>query len=239
MRILLFIIVYIVLQSCNSNWQEEVKEQVTKMEAEYAETQRTGDFEKQSSLHSDDYSYVDVSGKRVTKDEVDFRRDDDMMTSIGLVTTEQEVIPLSPELAISRGKQEGLSIYYGGIPRVEPTRYMAIWRKEKGGWKILADQITPITNREISKPIIRNPQNLNQLEGQFELNTTPSLIVQLKVLKDTLRLIIPGKLDNGLKFLPTFDNTFFSKERPWEIKFHTIDSITLNSWGQLSKGKRI
>jgi hypothetical protein len=59
---------------------------------------------------------IDVSGKKDTKNEVFFRRNNDMMTSTGLKTTEQEVIPLIPELAISRGKQEGLSKYYGGIP---------------------------------------------------------------------------------------------------------------------------
>ncbi len=122
MRILIATSLFLLFSSCNSNWEKEVVEEVSEMEVIYAETQRTGDFEEQGSLHSDDYSYIDISGKKVTKDEVDFRRDDDMMTSIGLVTTEQEVIPLSPKLAISRGKQEGLSIYYGGIPRIEPIR---------------------------------------------------------------------------------------------------------------------
>lgn len=165
-------------------------------------------------MHSDDYSYIDVSGKKVVKEEVDFRRNDDLMTSVGLETTEQEVIPLSPELAISRGKQEGLSIYYGGIPRVEPTRYMAVWRKENGHWKILAGQVTPILNRELKRPIIDNPQDINQFEGEFKLSTTPELIIQIKVLDDTLRLIIPKKLKDGMKFSSTCDETFFSKERP-------------------------
>ena len=236
---LLAIILCILLCGCNSNWEDKVISEVSKMEEIYAETQRTGDFEKQASLHSDDYSYVDVSGKKVTKDEVDFRRNDDLMTSTGLITSEQEVIPLSPELAISRGKQEGLSIYYGGIPRVEPTRYMAIWRKENGNWKILADQITPIINRKIDKPITANPEDYSQFEGRFKLSTTPEMIVHLEFRNDTLRFIIPEKLDKGLKFLPTFNNSFFSKERPWELTFHTNDSITLNSWGQLSAGIRI
>ena len=238
-KILIAITVCTLFISCNSNWKENVMDEVANMEIEYAETQRTGDYEKQGSLHSDDYSYIDVSGKRVTKDQVDFRRDDDMMISVGLETTEQEVIPLSPELAISRGRQEGLSIYYGGIPRVEPTRYMAIWRKEKGGWKILADQVTPIINREINKPVIQNLLDLTPFAGTFRLNTSPPIVVELKVLNDTLRLIVPGKLDEGLKFLPTYNNTFFSKQRPWEIIYHTNDSLTLNSWGQLSYGMRI
>ena len=239
MKVSIPIIAYFLVSGCTSNWEKNVTEEVLKMEAIYAETQRTGDFEKQGSLHSNDYSYIDVSGKKVTKDEVDFRRDDDMMTSVGLITTEQDIIPLSPDLAISRGKQEGLSIYYGGIPRVEPTRYMAVWRKEKEGWKILVDQVTPIINREISRTIIEKPENFKDFEGQFQLNTSPSLIIELRVVEDTLRLIIPKKLEKGIKFLPTFNTIFFSKERPWEIQFHTRDSITLNSWGQLSQGNRI
>lgn len=116
---------------------------------------------------------------------------------------------------------------------------MAIWRKENGGWKILADQVTPIINREIDRPIISNPPDYHQFEGVFKLSTTPSILIQLQVVHDTLRLIISEKLEEGLKFFPTFNNTFYAKERPWVIKYHTRDSVTLNSWGQLSKGKRI
>ena len=239
MRIAVTFIVCIAFSSCNPNWENEVVEEVLKMEEIYAEFQRTGDFEKQGSLHSDDYSYIDVSGKKVTKEALDFRRDDDLMTSIGLRTTEQDIIPLSPSLAISRGRQEGLSIYYGGIPRIEPTRYMAVWRKESEGWKILVDQVTPIINREISRPVIGKPENFHEFEGRFQLKTSHSLNVELKFVRDTLRLIIPKTLEEGIKFLPTYNNTYFSKERPWELKFHTTDSITLNSWGQISNGIRI
>ena len=56
--------------SCQSDLEEEVKREVTEMEAFMVETQLSGEYARQATAYSNDYIYIGFSEKRVTKEQL-------------------------------------------------------------------------------------------------------------------------------------------------------------------------
>jgi hypothetical protein len=225
-----------------TDWKKKVIDEVMAMEKMNAEMEAKGQVAEQFDLLSEDYVYIDISGKRVTKQQLTERRQEDHRKSIKNIVSQLEVIPLSPELALARGRWDGQSIYYGGLPRISSSRFMALWKKENGKWKILADQGTPIGQQKVieRQEIDMSLKSLKSFAGSFQLNTEPPLKIELSVKDNHLVLRIPGKLDDGIEFYSSNNGLFFAKERPWEIQFdRNKDSITFISWGIETKGNRL
>lgn len=241
-QVALLLTMFAVISSCNSNWEEVVIKEVTDVEQANAEMEVQGLVMEQFELLSDDYVYIDISGNRVTKKQLMARRDGDKRVSIENKASQLEVVPINEQYALARGKWEGRSIYYGGLPRTSSSRYMALWQKKEGKWQILADQVTPIGQQKLIErqetPI--NPHSLKRYTGTFRLETKPPLKIHLSVAKGNLQLLIPGELDEGMAFYPSNNSLFFSKERPWEIRFfQNANTLTFVSWGIETDGNRI
>ncbi len=224
------------------DWKKKVIAEVMAMEKMNAEMEAKGQVAEQFDLLSEDYVYVDISGKRVTKQQLTERRQEDNRKSIKNIASQLEVIPLSPELALARGRWDGHSIYYGGLPRISSSRFMALWQKENGKWKILADQATPIGQQKVieRQEIDMKLKSLKSFAGSFQLNTESPFKIELSVKDNNLVLTIPGKLDDGIEFYPSNTGLFFAKERPWEIQYdRNKDSIIFTSWGIETIGHRL
>lgn len=226
---------------CQPNWEQKVIEEITALEQRMVQTQLAGDYQAQLDMFSDEYGYIDISGKRVTKEQLGERRDEDHLKGLTLEAHDLEVIPLSRTTAVSRGRWKGKSIYYGGIPRQENSRYMAIWRKENGAWKMLADQVTPIVNRTLDYPVVAmSNEQLGTYEGHYKLSSEPSVVFALTLKEDTVRMTIPNQLGQpGIAFLPMSDTKLFARERPWQIQFHADDLITFTSWDMETTGIKV
>ncbi|MGI9544717.1 MAG: hypothetical protein ACR2MX_15755, partial [Cyclobacteriaceae bacterium] len=65
------------ISACQSNWQEDVLREVKKAEAKLSELEGSGKVIEQFDLLSEDYVYIDISGKRVTKAQLVARREED------------------------------------------------------------------------------------------------------------------------------------------------------------------
>jgi ketosteroid isomerase-like protein/uncharacterized protein YneR len=225
-----------------ADWKTKVIDEVMAMEKMNAEMEAKGQVTEQFDLLSEDYVYIDVSGKRTTKQQLIERREEDNRKSIKNIASQLEVIPLSPELALARGRWDGNAIYYGGLPRSSSSRFMALWKKENGKWKILADQGTPIGQQKVieRQKIEMNLKSLKSFAGSFQLNSGFSLKIEMAVKDKNLVLTIPGNLDTGIEFYPSNNGLFFAKERPWEIQFNQdLDAIIFTSWGIETKGHRL
>lgn len=239
---LLLLITALTVAACAGSWSNQVIEEVTQAEQRYAELEGAGDVEAQFDLMADDYVYIDVSGKRIGKEELMARRAGDERRSSELELSDLEVLPIAPDAALTRGRWDSRSLYYGGLPRVSASRYMALWRKRDGRWLLVADQTTPIAERStvVRERVGLAAERLAALAGRYRLETAEPLEVELEATADALALAIPGHLDEPLAFFPSAPDRFFSVERPWELEFGSDgEEIVLATWGEPTRGRRV
>ena len=226
--------------SATSSYEpEQVIREVLAAEEAFVSSERAGDLEAQAELLADDYVYIDISGKRVTKPELLERRRGDKRYVPDLVASEVEVVPLTSEYAISRGQWESTSSYYGGLPRSEVDRYTAVWVKRDGRWQILADQVTPMITREypVKQRILLTDEDLIPFEGTYQLDVGSNLRFSLRAVEGRLIFRIPGEIED-MDFFPASPNSFFAIERPFELRFEADDSLVVTTWGVESLARR-
>lgn len=207
-----------------------------------SQAESAGDLETQFDLIASDYVYIDVSGKRVTKADLQARRNEDDRRGITNVASDLEVVPITRDAALTRGRWDTRAVYYGGLPREDAARYMALWRKRGGRWVLVADQVTPVS-RQTSIAYERVSLSADQLarfEGAYILETDPVLQIQLQPHDETVVMRIPMHLENGVTFYPSSETTLFAIERPWTIEINgSGPGLTITTWGEMTAGRRI
>lgn len=220
---------------------ELVIAEVTAAEAALVVANNSGDPMAQFEHYADDYVYIDSGGKRITKAQLLERRQADERSPL-TEASDFEVLPISADAAISRGRWDDRAVYYGGLPRVSSARYMALWRKRDGRWRLVADQGTPIVERQtiVRERLTLEDGTLGSFAGRYALDLQPPLAIELSVADGGLLLKIPGHLEDGVRFVPSGPSSFFAVERPWELAFDTAGgNIVLTTWGEETRGQRL
>ena len=226
--------------SLSAEERERVIAEVTAAEAAVVAASNAGDRQAEYDLMADDWVYIDVGGKRITKQEMMERRREDERTAT-VTASELEVIPISLDAAVTRGRWDTRAVYYGGLPRVGASRYMALWRKRDGRWVLVADQGTPIVERQtvVRERVRLDEESLDGFAGNYVLDLDPPLEIELGATTDGLALRISGHLDEALDFFPSAPDRFFAVEKPWEIEFGRAgETLTLSTWGEPTSGRR-
>ncbi len=213
--------------------------------------QDSGDLETFASYISDDYVYIDLSGNRVDKQMILTRRTEDKHAWIEQSASEEEAIVLAPTVVLLRGRTDGVSSYYGGLPRPASGRYSVIWRKEQDGrWRMVASQSTDRIKREypVKSQINLNSDALAQFAGDYVLATKTPLTIRVRVgraslgggsASNALLASIPGEFDD-MEFYPDGAASFFATKRPFELRFAPSgDALTLTTWGLETAGERV
>ena len=233
MKTLSVLYIFIICMSCQSDWESKVIKEVSALEEILVETSKSGDLDRQLSLFSDQYSYIDINGNLVDKQTMASRRTDDKMFAATLETADLEVIPLTRDFAISRGRYNTKNIYHGGIPKFGSSRYMAVWRKENGVWRLFRDQVTNLVDRASKKPKLDRAEYPNNYGlGDYKLQNEYGVTIRIDENNDSLSMNIPGQLEKDYVLYPTYDNTWFIEEERWTLQFsESGDSLKFNSWG--------
>lgn len=232
------------LASCAS---PAVDEEAIIAEAEAADlaamrAQNAGDLAAFAHFLSDDYAYIDLSGNRVGKAQILARRAEDRRTVIESSDSEDEAILLSPTVVMFRGRTDGVSSYYGGLPRPSSVRYSVVWRKEAdGAWRMIAAQTTDRISREypVKARIDLSPEQFAAFEGDWRLDTPEPLVISFSAVADRLLARIDGQFEN-IAFFADGPASFFALERPFELRFsEDASTLTLVTWGRETAGMRL
>ena len=187
------------------------------------------------------YVYIDIAGKRVTADLLNQRREADQRRVVSSESVEEEAVQLSDTAVLLRGHERSLSVYYGGLPRVGETRWTALWVKEADGiWRLTAETATPV-RKHAGLPFVAQPQPravLDALAGDWVLDTTPALSLNLRAVDDGLVARLHGQsLD--WTFQPASARHFFALERPFELRISADGQhLEMITWGTATQATR-
>lgn len=204
--------------------------------------QAAGDLDAFSGFLSEDYAYIDLSGNRIGKADILARRREDRRAVIEEVSSEDEAILLGPGVVMFRGRTDGVSSYYGGLPRPGSTRYSVVWRKEADGkWRMIAAQTTDRIRREYTvKERVQLPDDeLIRFAGTYELDAHQPLILQLQAGDSRLLATISGQFED-MEFFPESETRFFAAARPFELVLsEDACLLTLITFGAETRGVRV
>jgi ketosteroid isomerase-like protein len=237
-------LLFAVLTGCSTTRVEALDENEIIREVRTADDARAaclqrGDRAGAAAFLSERYVYNDIAANRLSRQQMIDRRGEDHRRVIESVEVDSETVVISQDVVIQRGREDVLSVYYGGLPRRGGGRWMAVWHRERDGvWRVVAEQATEATQRtypvkaRIELPVAR----LAGFAGSYTLETDPPLTFLIRAGEQGLLASIPGEFEDML-FYPEGGSAFFSTERPFDLVFdETGGGITLTTWGVPTRG---
>lgn len=187
------------------------------------------------------YLYIDIGGKRVTKEILAERRAADKRIVISSEASEDEAIRISDHAVLLRGRDKSLASYYGGLPRRGDVRWTALWVREADGqWRVIAETATPVRDDSFSPyaTISLPADQLASHAGDWALGLPKPITFTLKA--EGEKLI--GTLSSDpvrFTFLPHAPGQFHAVERDFQLNFAPDGkTLTLVTWGVPTKGVR-
>jgi ketosteroid isomerase-like protein len=108
---------------------------------QYADALKKKDTAALDKIWADDYSFVDPRGELLTK----AQRLDNVRsgaTSFDDIELRQEKVYLLGNTAVDIGRVNLKGTKYSGLESSGEYRYMNVWTKDQGQWRLLANQIT-------------------------------------------------------------------------------------------------
>lgn len=225
----------------NAEAEDPVMAQVRAADDALTEAHSRGDIARYLQGLSDRFLYIDIGGKRVTKELLVERRAADKRRQLSSESSENEGIRISDNAVLLRGRDKSLATYYGGLPRHGDSRWTALWvREADGAWRLTAETATPVRDdgaqpyAEISLP----PGATSAFAGDWLLDLQPPITLSLK--PDGNRLIASLSSDPvRFTFAPHAPSQFHALERDFQIVFAPDGkSLTLATWGTPTRATR-
>ena len=221
--------------------EDPVLAQVRAADDALAAAHGRGDMATHLKGLSANYLYIDIGGKRVTKEVLAQRRAGDKRIVISSEPSEDEAIRVSDNAVLLRGRDKSLSAYYGGLPRRGDSRWTALWVREADGvWRLLAETSTPVRDDSFSPyaTISLPAAELSRHAGDWALDLPKPITLTLKPEGDKLI----GTLSSHpvqFTFLPHAPGQFHAVERDFQLKFAPDGkTLTLVTWGTPTKATR-
>ena len=201
-----------------------------------------GDMETYLKGLSDDYLYIDIGGKRVTKAEITRRRAADKRLVTSSEASEDEAIRVSDNAVLLRGREISGASYYGGLPRRGDSRWTALWVREADGqWRVLAETSTPVRDDSAS-PYARVKLPAGAIEahaGKWALELAKPITLALAVEGQSLVGTLSSDTEARFTFVPHAPGQFHALERDFQLKFAPDGrTLTLVTWGTPTRGTR-
>ncbi|HMP64638.1 MAG TPA: nuclear transport factor 2 family protein [Pyrinomonadaceae bacterium] len=242
MRELTILVVVLVAGAClakDSN--DAVIAEVLARDAEIAAAHGRGDMAAYRAGLSKEYVYIDISGKRVTLDILEQRREEDKRRIVSSESSEDEAIRIADDVVLLRGLESSVASYYGGLPRISRSRWTALWVREADGvWRLRADTATIV--RDEALPFVHVPQSeaaLRALTGRWALSLDPPMELVLVHESDKLIGTITGQ-EVKFTFRPASAVHFIAAERPFELRFAPDGrSLQFVTWGTPTTATRV
>ncbi len=229
-----FILILVLLISCDNNWRSKVIEEVT--EAELRRIEPKGEI-----LLADNYSGFDHKGRKVNKENYGA-----ILLSAGEKEAEMnvnslEIQPLRPQYALSTGIHLMKTMHFGEFPRVDSLRFSSVWKKNKGTWRLISNHYTSIQPYEKKMQVSNkiNNQDLKKYCGSFVLSTKNPMEINIQHNNQNLELSIPKHMEEARSLILVSKDEFQLEDDNWELEFISEDSIMLNAWGNVVGGRRL
>jgi ketosteroid isomerase-like protein len=111
--------------------------------SEYAEALKKKDTAALDKIWSDDYSFINPRGELVTKAQR-LENVKSGATAFDDIEMQQEKVHVRGNTAVDIGRVNLKGTKYSGQESSGEYRYMNVWTKDKGQWRLLANQITAI-----------------------------------------------------------------------------------------------
>jgi ketosteroid isomerase-like protein len=190
-----------------------------------------GDMETYLKGLSDDYLYIDIGGKRVTKAEITRRRAADKRLVTSSEASEDEAIRVSDNAVLLRGREIS-----------GDSRWTALWVREADGqWRVLAETSTPVRDDSAS-PYARVKLPAGAIEahaGKWALELAKPITLALAVEGQSLVGTLSSDTEARFTFVPHAPGQFHALERDFQLKFAPDGrTLTLVTWGTPTRGTR-
>lgn len=242
----LLVVMFVSLAGCSLNPTSAfdpgaVVREARAADERYSEAAARGDYEAMAGFVTPDFVYIDISGNRMTPERMLARRGEDHRRVVHTETLGEEAVALSDSVVVMRLHSTDLSHYYGGLPRRSESRTTIVWSKgQDAQWRMAAAQanivMRPAFPVKVRTTLTR--QRLEELAGEYTLDTEAGLPFILTAGEDALHAEIPGQFSQ-MAFYPEGDAAFFATARPFELRFESPDELTLITWSQETRGRRV
>lgn len=190
---------------------------------------------------SEQYLYIDIGGKPVTKAVIAARRAADKRILLASEPSEDAAIRISDNAVLLRGREKSLASYYGGLPRRGDTRWTALWVREADGqWQVVAETATPVRDDDFTPfaAITLPAEQIAGHAGDWMLDLPKP--VTLTLTPEGGKLI--GTLSSDpvrFTFVPHAPGQFHAVERDFQLHFAPDGkTLTLITWGTPTNGAR-
>jgi ketosteroid isomerase-like protein len=110
---------------------------------EYADALKKKDTAALDKIWADDYCFINPQGQLVTKAQR-LENVKSGATSFEDIQPQREHLNVKGNMAIDVGRVTLKGTKYSGQESSGEYRYMNVWQKEQGTWRLLANQVTPI-----------------------------------------------------------------------------------------------